>query len=294
MDHGKLFLEQDMATIEELKVQVALLEELAKDDVKGDIKSAFDRASELLKEYKRAIESNPPDIIGADQAAANINGIRDSVIQLVSRREGKTEKWWSYVGMAVLAIVFLGLAVFIYSYGTSVGLDRLVTIEGTRPLLVIAAIASTIAFGGALLLGSLFSSEGKFEDRFRHAREIFLVFSGIFGTVIGFYFGADDEKQQQLGVSGTLEGTTIAGFVTGGSPPYKLTITYGPNRCTKTEESQQGLVQFSFADKTKVNLVGMKISAIDSRGIQGDFSFSKNQDELVREGWSNASDLPCN
>ncbi len=288
-----------MATIEELKIQVALLEEFAKDDVTGDIKSAFDRASELLKEYQRAIESNPLDITGAEQAAANITGIKNSVAQLVSQREAKkssekTEKWWSYVGMAVLAIVFLGLAAFIYSYGSSVGLDRLVTIEGTRPLLVIAAISSTIAFGGALLLGSLFSSEGKFEDRFRHAREIFLVFSGIFGTVIGFYFGADDEKQQRLSVSGTLKGTTIAGFVTGGSPPYKLTVTYGPNRCTKTEESQQGLVQFSFADKTKVNLVGMKISAIDSRGIQGDFSFSKNQDELVREGWSNASDLPCN
>ena len=49
-------------------------------------------------------------------------------------------------------------------------------------------------FGGALLFGALFSSEGGQEltDRFRHAREIFLVFSGIFGTVVGFYFGAGD------------------------------------------------------------------------------------------------------
>ncbi len=130
----------------------------------------------------------------------------------------KFDKAWPYVGMFVLGLVFMVLLWFLFTYANTVGYSKLATIEGTRPLLTVAAILSTIIFGGALLLGSLFSSEGTFEDRFRHAREIFLVFSGVFGTVIGFYFGAGDNKDGALGVDATLQDTTIVAYATGGSP----------------------------------------------------------------------------
>ena len=140
---------------------------------------------------------------------------------------GMTElqKIWPYVGMAMLALVFVALAWFLYSYAAGVGYAKLGTIEGTRPLLVVAAIMSTIAFGGALLFGSLFSSEGTFEERFRHAREIFLVFSGVFGTVLGFYFGAGEGKNASMAVSATRQETTVVAYVSGGTPPYKITAT---------------------------------------------------------------------
>ena len=47
-----------------------------------------------------------------------------------------------------------------------------------RPILTVAAIIATLAYGGGLIFSALYSNEGKFEERFRMAREIFLVFSG--------------------------------------------------------------------------------------------------------------------
>jgi hypothetical protein len=53
----------------------------------------------------------------------------------------------------------------------------------------------------------------------RIAREIFLVFSGIFGTVMGFYFGAGDSKGPQVNVAATLEDATVVAYATGGTLP---------------------------------------------------------------------------
>jgi len=187
--------------------------------------------------------------------------------------------------MGVLFLVFFGLLVFLVKYAESVGYAKLATIEATRPLLVVAAIISTIAFGGALLLGSLFSSEGTFEERFRHAREIFLVFSGIFGTVIGFYFGAGESKVAVLGLDGTLQDSTLVTYATGGTPPYKVTVTYGPKGLTKTEDTKTGWAKFEFAKKTD-NIVPLKISASDSKSVQGSKSLDLNKDDLKKDGWA--------
>jgi hypothetical protein len=187
--------------------------------------------------------------------------------------------------MLILAVVFAGLLSFLANYANSVGYIKLTTIEGTRPLLVMAAIISTIVFGGALLLGSLFSSDGTFQERFRYAREIFLVFSGIFGTVIGFYFGADDTRGGTLGVDATLQDTTLVAYATGGTTPYRIIVTYGPKAATKMEDSKTGLAHFTL-DKTTDNIFPLKVSASDSKNIQGSNSIQLDKDELKSEGWA--------
>lgn len=217
-----------MASKEELELKVKLVEEIAKRDSSPEISNALARAE--LQNFNVAVAAN--QTADADRSGREIIDLARSAEDLAAARARpstptKADKVWPYVGMAVLALVFLGLAWFLTSYAGSVGFSKIATIEGTRPLLVIAAIISTIAFGGALLIGSLFSSEGLFEDRYRHAREIFLVFSGIFGTVIGFYFGAGETKGPQLGIDAMLEDATVVAYATGGTPPYKITVTYG-------------------------------------------------------------------
>jgi hypothetical protein len=192
---------------------------------------------------------------------------------------------WPYVGMAVLGLVFAVLLWFLFTYANAIGYTKLGSIEGTRPLLTVAAIISTIVFGGALILGSLFSSEGTFQERFRHAREIFLVFSGVFGTVIGFYFGAGDNKEASLGVDATLQDATVVAFATGGTPPYKITITYGPKDLAKTEESKNGWARFTF-DKTKDYILPLKVTAADSKSRQGTSGVSLLKDDLKSQGWA--------
>ena len=185
----------------------------------------------------------------------------------------------------MLALVFVALAWFLYSYAAGVGYAKLGTIEGTRPLLVVAAIMSTIAFGGALLFGSLFSSEGTFEERFRHAREIFLVFSGVFGTVLGFYFGAGEGKNASMAVSATRQEATVVAYVSGGTPPYKITATYGPKNTIKSQETKDGWAHLVF-DKAVDNIIPLQISATDSKNAQASISVPIEKASLTSEKWT--------
>jgi len=279
-----------MATREELALRVKLLEELAGKDPSPEIRNAATRGGALLQSFQQAVAANQS--AEADRIAREIVDLVESASHLAAARSpvNADNKWWPYVGMVVLAIVFLGLAWFFYRYLAEAGLGKIATIEGTRPLLVIAAIISTIAFGGALLIGSLFSSEGTFEDRFRHSREIFLVFSGIFGTVIGFYFGAGDSRAPQLGIDAILQDTTVVAYATGGTPPYKITVAYGSKGRTKTEETKTGWARFAFDKKTD-NIIHLKVSAIDNKNLQGIFALELSKDELKKAGWTLSDEM---
>ena len=278
-----------MATREELALRVKLLEQLAEKDPSPEIRNAATRAATLLQSFQQAVDAK--QTAEAERIAKEIIDLVDSASQLASKRApAKSDRWWPYVGMTVLAVVFGGLAWFFYRYMAVAGLGKIATIEGTRPLLVIAAIISTIAFGGALLIGSLFSSEGSFEDRFRHSREIFLVFSGIFGTVIGFYFGAGDSKIPQLGIDAILQDTTVVAYATGGTPPYRITVAYGSKSRTKTEETKTGWARFPFDKKTD-NIVPLKVSVADSKNLQGSVVPELNKDDLKKDGWTLRDDM---
>lgn len=134
-------------------------------------------------------------------------------------------------------------------------------------------------------IGSLFSSEGNLDARFRRAREIFLVFSGVFGTVIGFYFGAG-ESRLRLGVDATLdaEKAVLAAFATGGTPPYKIDVTYGPKSEAKSATSSSGWATFAF-DRTKDLVVPLRVIAIDSRGERGEKAVPTDAAMLRDRGW---------
>lgn len=276
-----------MPTREELDLRVKMIEEIGQQDPSREIRNAVTRAQTLLQSFDTAIQAQ--QTAEAERIAREIVDLAQSVSQLTAQRsqpqlQTTLGKWWPYVGMGVLALVFLGLAVFVIYYVSGAGVGTLATIEGTRPLLVIAAIISTITFGGALLVGSLFSSEGSFDERFRRAREIFLVFSGIFGTVLGFYFGAGESKGPQLSIAATLEDTTVIAYATGGNPPYKVTLTYGPQKRTKTEDTKTGWTSVQF-DKKIDNIIPLLVSAIDSKGLQGSTTVELSLEELKKAGW---------
>lgn len=92
--------------------------------------------------------------------------------------------------LLALAMVLFFATLWAYFWG--LGPERYSTIEATRPVLVFTLIVAMLGFGG-LLIFRAFDPEGN-KENFAHAREIFLVFAGIFGTIIGFYFGAADQE----------------------------------------------------------------------------------------------------
>jgi hypothetical protein len=264
---------------ETLQLKVKRIEELAnKFPTESSLKDAATKARAELDKYD-AQGANKDDISNAIEGlSANSGPLVDALH--MPRTQTWADKMWSYVGMSLLALVFILLTVFLSYFVKEVGFAKLTTYEGTRPVLVIAAIVSTIAFGGALLLGSLFSSDGSFEDRFRHAREIFLVFSGIFGTVIGFYFGAGDSKESLAVDARMVDGSVVAHAV-GGASPYRITVTYGPKSLTKSEETKSGWAQFTF-DKGEVTSP-LTVIVTDRKSAEARANIEGAKDDLNKD-----------
>jgi hypothetical protein len=132
---------------------------------------------------------------------------------------------WSTFSMILtggVAAAYFGGIIF---YLKGLGSPGYAAVEATRNVLVFTLIVAMLGFGGLLIVRPLFSSEepAKLQERFRLAREIFMVFAGIFGTIIGFYFGtatATAADPPSLGVPSFAEGK-VSVSVEGGRAPFE-------------------------------------------------------------------------
>jgi hypothetical protein len=131
---------------------------------------------------------------------------------------------WSVATGAFAALIVLlffgGVALYMSALEEPIS-----SVRATRPILVFTLIVAMLGFGGLLMVRSLFGAEQAeehLERRFRLAREIFLVYAGIFGTIIGFYFGAADEGglERPPAVTVAIRDQTMTAQVTGGAPPF--------------------------------------------------------------------------
>lgn len=245
-----------MATKAELEARAAFIAKLAKKD-SATFSALSEEAQKLLAAHETATTAN--DAAAAEKAAQDLLSLNASATQLAGQGATTFQKFWTGVGVGVLLLVVALLFTAVVIYLNELGAERLISIEGTRPLLTITAIVATVVFGGALLLGALFSSEAEFEVRFRHAREIFLVFSGIFGTVVGFYFGAGDDDERRVIVDATVERATVVAYATGGTSPYTISLSYGKDGKSKESiDTADGWAEFTLkpgADLAKPLLV---------------------------------------
>jgi|SRR6185369_1195722 len=149
--------------------------------------------------------------------------------QSENQKQGKSN-WlaWNGAYTLFLSIFVLGGYGWLVSY-VIWGLHGAYSVEGTRLLLVLTLTIAMFGFGGLLIFSALFPSKegGPIQDRFRLAREIFLVFSGIFGTIIGFYFGTSDTENKGASLAievGYTDGQVTAA-ITGGAEPFIGIIT---------------------------------------------------------------------
>lgn len=166
----------------------------------------------------------------AATAGAERQCIEQRILQL--RRDAEIAagvNLWSWASIILVGIIVLGYfgGVFFYMWG--LGPDQYSSIEGTRPILVFTLIVAMLSFGGLLIVRALFSndSDERMQTRFRLAREVFLVFSGIFGTIIGFYFGAADDdapSPPSLSAPAFADGR-IGVAIEGGRAPFITMLT---------------------------------------------------------------------
>lgn len=136
---------------------------------------------------------------------------------------------WSAFSMILAGGITAAYFVGIVLYLKGLGAPAYAGVEATRAVLVFTLIAAMLAFGGLLIIRPLFSAEepAKLQERFRLSREIFMVFAGVFGTIIGFYFGTSTPAPADpptLGVPSFAAGKVTVD-VTGGRAPFRGTIT---------------------------------------------------------------------
>lgn len=124
--------------------------------------------------------------------------------------------------LALAMVLCLGT---MWAYFWGLGPERYSTIEATRPVLVFTLIIAMLGFGGLMIFKAFDGDVPK--ENFAHAREIFLVFAGIFGTIIGFYFGAaDDQETPPPSLSEpAYEAGRISVEIAGGAAPFISLLT---------------------------------------------------------------------
>lgn len=119
-----------------------------------------------------------------------------------------------YLVGGIVAAYFLGIWLYLFGLGR----PDYAGLNATRAVLVFTLSIAMLGFGGLLMVRSLYGTgtAEELRERFRNAREVFFAFSGIFGTVIGFYFGTAgsgspaDPPSVMVGVSGDAVTATVA------------------------------------------------------------------------------------
>jgi hypothetical protein len=162
----------------------------------------------------------------------------------------------------LFALVILGSVVFLIGanlIGWDKGgvLDKLKDGEYARGLITYLFAVGTIGAVVILILAAL-TGTGETEERdarFDKAKEVFSLLIGIFGTIIGFYFGSikaeEDAEGTDMTVAAPLVPDTVAAGqpvsiisnASGGSPPYLYSVGFGPTAGGGFVKRSQGWIR---------------------------------------------------
>jgi hypothetical protein len=194
----------------------------------------------------------------------------------------------SWFMMFYLSAVSAGFFVALYLYFDGLGPARYSSIEATRPILVFTLIVAMLGFGGLLIYRALFSPDGgaALQERFRLAREIFLVYAGIFGTIIGFYFGAADNQNAaaptlRVAVAAQRQ---LSATVDGGSAPFLGVLTLagqtGGTTMTVSERTLSASVPETICPHDA------SIVVVDGLGRRAETKVTQTNDALRAVGWT--------
>ena len=192
------------------------------DDALSNVRFAIERIgdakrkSTLTKQLDAANASNDPKQ-------------REAVL-IEAHRQIESEQKSRYFRNIVLLVVVVFLAGIAW-FATQFEARQLGGVEFGRPVIMFGMILATLGLGGFLAANAMLGKrEGDdLAERFQMSREIFLVFSGIFATVVGFYFGSSDSKSAVVASAVTVSTSigsdgTITALIAGGAAPYGASI----------------------------------------------------------------------
>lgn len=225
--------------------------------------------SETLKDQLRS-ETDPSRAIAMAQEIKSTQGI-------VS---------WAMAGIIAAFIVAL-IVLLIFAPNDSV----LTNAAASRPILMLIVILTTAIFGGALINGAVFKKVDK--DQFSNGREIFLFFSGISATVIGFYFGSATTEglgSAPADLSVEIEdGGTIAVRTIGEQTAWSARLVVDARALEMVKDATDDS-RFTLAVSERVCPAGGAFEISGPAGLfKKSFAVSFSSEELLSAGWSKCS-----
>lgn len=165
-----------------------------------------------------------------------------------------------FAWLVILVLLVLLLVAFsVMTKGSF--LQTITDVARVRSLITVAITFSTIFFALILIVQAFVGTDGDANDaneRFRRAREIFTVLTGILGTIVGFYFGSATSDSKGLVVTGAkivdVGGGAVVAQVEGGTPPYHYRIGFSEKALPAIERdlASPGWVFETFAARSGV------------------------------------------
>jgi hypothetical protein len=259
----------------------------------ADITDAIKRIS--TQAAREQMEAELAILVGRHNAAgatpAEQAEVEARLMQLRRDAEiaARVSLWSSFSQALVLVVIgayFLGIWLYLYGLGSPLYSG----VDATRSVLVFTLSVAMLGFGGLLMVSTLYSSDdiGKMRERFRNAREVFLAFSGIFGTIIGFYFGtvsgSPADPPTIAGVSVGLDGTVIA-TVSKGRAPFtgRIRLLGGDDlSLAPTDVANQLSVRL---DPARDCAAGAVVMVADGDARRAEKTVEQSAATLLQRGW---------
>lgn len=268
--------------------------------------------AELAKLEAQVTEAQPPSsalqqqIDAAEQHVRLATQVADYERQQLNTLMGggaPCRDLGSYVQYGIFFVLALVVLVFLmWGITTNALLSSLASINTARGLITFLVAVVTGAIALILVLATVVSESADREVRFRAGKEILVSLIGVLGTIVGYYFGQNGEHVRPPTILAPFvskstitsgEEFSIAGFVSGGKPPYVYSIEFDPKVVSTLEKQRSANGQLTGTlqanDVKEATDVTFEIRARDDDGVEARFDSRAAGQKLHVEPKANAT-----
>jgi len=183
------------------------------------------------------------------------------------------------ISLLILLGVFVVIGMTLFGWDRGAVLPSMGRVEYARGLITYLFAVVTIGTAVVLVV-SVLTHRGQSADNdkaFERGKEVLSLLLGIFGTIVGYYFGSEKSAIPELKLiapvvspaqvrAGNPAKATVTAAVLGGSAPYQHTIIVdGMVRLDAATVKDGGLIIYDLDTKNlKVGVLPVKVEVIDS------------------------------